>query len=127
MMVVLDTSAVIYWTLDQEKLSPNAAQAIERAEKLLASSISVWEIAVKVRNNKLIIPLPIEEYAERLSKVDKLEFLAVDVPTWLASVALEWEHRDPADRVIVATSKLLGFPLITSDRRIREYFPSAIW
>jgi PIN domain nuclease of toxin-antitoxin system len=126
-MVVLDTSAIIYWTLDQEKLSPAAAFAIEQAEKLLASSISVWEIAVKIKNNKLIIPLPIEEYAARLSKVDKLEFLDVDVPTWLASVALDWEHRDPADIVILATSKLLGLPLITSDRRISKYYTDTIW
>lgn len=126
-MIVLDTSALIYWTLDQDQLTTAARQAIEQAEQLLASSISVWEIAVKVKKDKLDIPLPVEEYTARLMTVNRLEFLAVDVPTWLASVALDWEHRDPADRVIVATSQLRDCPLVTSDRQIGKYYAKTVW
>lgn len=57
-MIVLDTSALLYWTLDPAKLSFNASRAIEEAEKVVVSSISVWEIALKVRRGKLTILLP---------------------------------------------------------------------
>jgi PIN domain nuclease of toxin-antitoxin system len=74
-MIVLDTSALIFWTLDPEKLSFNAGQAIEQADKVIISSISVWEIALKVKNGKLAISLPIADYVERLNRIDALEIL----------------------------------------------------
>ena len=126
-MIILDTSALIYWTLDQEKITTAARQAIEQSDHLLASSISIWEIAIRVKKNKLEIPLSVEEYTARLMKVDRLDFLAVDVPSWLASVALDWENRDPADRVIVATSTLHDCSLITSDRQIAKFYSKTIW
>ena len=56
-MIVLDTSALLYWTLDPAQLSLKAAQAIEQADRIVISSISVWEIALKVKQQKLVIPL----------------------------------------------------------------------
>ncbi|MCU0489471.1 MAG: type II toxin-antitoxin system VapC family toxin [Anaerolineales bacterium] len=126
-MIVLDTSALLYWTLDPARLSSKAARAIQQADRILVSSISVWEIALMVKNQKLAIPLPITEYVEKLQRVDTLEILPVDVQTWLDNLNLPWEHRDPADRTIVALAKRFGCPLITSDRVIADYYPEAIW
>jgi PIN domain nuclease of toxin-antitoxin system len=126
-VIVLDTSALLYWTLDPARLSSKAARAIQQADRILVSSISVWEIALKVKNQKLAIPLPITEYVEKLQRVDTLEILPVDVQTWLDNLNLPWEHRDPADRTIVALAKRFGCPLITSDRVIADYYPEAIW
>lgn len=39
-----------------------------------------------------------------------VELVAVDTTAWLRSVSLDWDHRDPADRVIVATALLKGTP-----------------
>jgi PIN domain nuclease of toxin-antitoxin system len=57
-----------------------------------------------------------------------VELLPVDTATWLRSLELPWDHRDPADRVIVATALLQGVPLLTADAMIRG-FPgvTAIW
>jgi PIN domain nuclease of toxin-antitoxin system len=126
-MVVLDTSAVLYWTLDPERLSSAARRAIEDADRLVISSISVWEIGLKVKRGKLTIPLSISEYADRLERLDRLEILPVDMRTWLENLALNWEHRDPADRTIVATARLLGCPLIASDRSIAEFYEETVW
>jgi PIN domain nuclease of toxin-antitoxin system len=126
-MIVLDTSALIYWTLDPARLTPRAARAIEGAERIVISSISVWEIALKVKNCKLKIPLPITEYVDRLNRLDKFEIQAVDVQNWLDNLDLPWEHRDPADRTIVALAVRLDSSLITSDEVIASFYPKTIW
>jgi len=126
-MIVLDTSALLYWTLDPTQLSSKARQAIEQAEKIVISSISVWEIALKVKRHKLILPLTIAVYVERLQRLEALEILPVDVQTWLDNLELPWEHRDPADRTIVALATRFGCPLITSDQVVADYYSQTIW
>jgi len=126
-MIVLDTSALLYWTLDPEQLSPSAWQAIQEADKIIISSISVWKIALKVKRGKLEIPLPIFELAERLQNLGKLEILPVDVQTWLDNLELDWDHRDPADRTIVAIATRLACPLVTSDSIIAEFYNQTVW
>ena len=126
-MIVLDTSALLYWTLDPTQLSSKARQAIEQAEKIVISSISVWEIALKVKRHKLILPLTSVVYVERLQRLEALEILPVDVQTWLDNLELPWEHRDPADRTIVALATRLGCPLITSDQVVADYYSQTIW
>ena len=126
-MVVLDTSALLYWTLDPDRLSSNAAQAIDQAEWILISSISIWEIALKVKRQKLVLPLTIVDYVNRLQRLEALEILAVDVQTWLDNLDLAWEHRDPADRTIVALAARKNCSLISSDRLIADYYPQTIW
>ena len=126
-MVVLDTSALLYWTLDPDQLSPAAGQAIDDADRLIISSISVWEIGLKVMRGKLAIPLSMPEYVDRVGRLDRLEILSVDVRTWMENLDLKWDHRDPADRTIVATARLLGCPLVASDRRIASFYEETVW
>jgi PIN domain nuclease of toxin-antitoxin system len=126
-MIVLDTSALLYWTLDPGQLPVKAGQIIAQADRILVSSISIWEIGLKVKRGKLIIPLLITDYVERLERLDRLEILSVDVQTWLDNLNLEWEHRDPADRTIVALAQRFDCGLITSDASIKSYYPNTIW
>lgn len=126
-MIVLDTSALLYWTLDSARLSKKAQQTLERAGRIVISSISVWEIALKVKRGKLIIPLPISDYAERLQKLQSLEIFPIDMQTWLENLELAWEHRDPADRTIVALAARFDCPLVTSDRVMANYYPKTVW
>ena len=126
-MIVLDTSALLYWTLDPSQLSIKANHAIEQADQIMVSSISVWEIALKVKQHKLILPLTIPEYVDRLQRIEALEILPVDVQTWLDNLDLPWEHRDPADRTIVALATHYDCPLITSDQVIADYYSKTTW
>ncbi len=127
-MLVLDTAALLYWTNDPKKLSSPAKEAINAVnQQLIVSSISIWEIALKVRRSRLEIAMPLGEFVSGLYRVDILEILPVDVEMWLLSIDMDWAHRDPADRVIVATAKLLNAPLISPDNVIRAYYSNAIW
>ncbi len=127
MTIVLDTSALLYWTLDPEKLTAKGHQFISGASRILICSISIWEIGIKVNKGKLQIPLSIAEYSKQLQRVRHVEIMPVDVETWLENLALDWEHRDPADRTIVATARLHDVPLLTSDSTILNFYPKAVW
>jgi len=126
-VIVLDTVALIYWTVRPERLSVVAAREIESAESLLISSISIWEIAVKSRKGHIDLTIPLREYMRGLEQIPQLQILPVDGATWLLSAELDWPHRDPADRVIVATAMSFGCPLITSDRVIGGFYAATVW
>lgn len=126
-MVVLDTSALLFWTLDPARLSARASQAIESADELLVSSVAIWEIGIKVKRGKLALPISVREYAQRLKDVDRVEIVPVDELTWIDSIDLEWDHRDPADRVMVATAMRFGCPLLTSDAVILRFYARSAW
>lgn len=126
-MIVLDTSALIFWTLDKEQLSRAASWAIDDADRIILSSISIWEIGLKVKRQRLFIPVPIQEFADKLERIDRLDILPVDVRTWVKNLELDWDHRDPADRTIVATASLHACPLVTSDAIIRAFYSQTVW
>jgi len=44
-----------------------------------------------------------------------------------ARMLLEWDHRDPVDRTIVATAKKRRLPIITKDQRIRRFYKRTVW
>ena len=130
MSVVLDTCTLIWWSLDPAKLSSSAKEACERmekGEKGLVVSISIWEIAIKIKNKKLDLGVSLDAYVEALKKSDVIRIVAIDENLWLKSVALEWNHRDPADRVIVALANQYQASLVTADRIIAEFYSSVIW
>jgi len=129
-MVCLDTHALLWWALDREKLSAKALRMCARMEQEggYASAISLWEIGLKIKNQKLEIGLTIEEFARRISLTGAVQFVPVDAELWLANLLLPWEHRDPADRTIVATARHLHIPLLTKDEHIHAFPPAkAIW
>jgi PIN domain nuclease of toxin-antitoxin system len=126
-MIVLDTSALIYWTAYPEGLSQAAARGIEEADQIVVSSISIWEIERKVQQGRLDLFIPISEYVERLAQLERLDIRPVDVQNWLDNLALAWDHKDPADRTIVALAARLECPLVTSDQKILEFYSRTVW
>jgi PIN domain nuclease of toxin-antitoxin system len=122
-VIVLDTHALLWWALDPKKLSGAARQAIKDMEERggFVCSISFWELGHKIKKKELSIGIAIEEFARRIERSGTLEIVPVDTTLWLSSLALRWDHRDPADRVIVATALAKGVPLLTKDLTIRAF------
>ncbi|NJK77264.1 MAG: type II toxin-antitoxin system VapC family toxin [Oscillatoriales cyanobacterium RU_3_3] len=130
MTVVLDTCALIWWSLDPDKLSQRAKEAcqqMEREKNGLVPSIAMWEIALKIKNNKLDLGVSIDEYLATLKKSNVIRIVPIDEDIWLESVKLEWEHRDPADRVVVTVAKRNQAAIITADRKIASFYSLVIW
>lgn len=127
MNLVLDSGALLYWTLDPERLTAPAAEAIAQARQITVSAISIWEIGLKAKQGKLELPLSIHAYVDRLKRLERLQIEVVTVEVWLENLALNWAHRDPADRTIVATAVLAGCPLVSSDRVIQAFYQQTVW
>lgn len=126
-VIVLDTSCLIYWTLDPSRVSAKARQTIQNTESILISSISIWEIGIKIKRRKLSLPIDLEMYVKKLKSVEKLEIVPVTEDQWIRNLELEWKHRDPADRTIVALASHYDCALVTSDKLIRRFYQRAIW
>ncbi len=126
-MILLDTNALLFVMLNQDKLTAGALKAITDADELLVSSISIWEIAVKNKKGKLPLPFTPEELVYHLKNVTNLTLQPVDERIWLKNVSLDWDNKDPADRTVVATAALRGIPIVSSDRAIGDYYPRTIW
>jgi len=128
-MLVLDTCALIWWSLAPDKLPPAAADACRRMEDQggYLSSISIWEVGLKVKKGKLDLGLPFDDYVARIKRTGVLEIIPIDEVIWMENLALPWPHPDPADRTIVATAALRGLPIVTSDEPIRAFYPNCLW
>lgn len=128
-MIVLDTHTLIWWVCGSDQLSAAAAQAIERersqarrSESVLVSSISAWEIGMLVQRNRLSLSMSAGDWLATVEQINGLRFVPVDRHLALASVNLPGEfHKDPADRLIVATARHFGATLMTADDKILRY------
>jgi PIN domain nuclease of toxin-antitoxin system len=122
-LILLDTHALLWWALDPDQLSATAAKIVADMEQVggFASAISIWELGVKVQRGKLEMGVGVEEFARRVEQSAVVELIPVDTTIWLRGLALPWQHRDPADRVIVASALLKGIPLLTKDAVMHDF------
>ncbi len=130
MSVILDTCALLWWSLDPDALSDPARIAIEKMEREkngITPSMAIWEIAIKVKNKKLDLGFPLVTYVTKLQQSDVLRIVPVDEDILLKSVNLKWSHRDPVDRIMVALAINNGCSIITKDLEIREFYAQTIW
>jgi PIN domain nuclease of toxin-antitoxin system len=131
-MIILDTHTLVWWLKGASKLSPKARREVLMAWKkksIYISSISVWEIALLVSKGKLDLNMEVGAWVDKLERLISLNFVPVDNNIAVSSVYLPgFKHKDPADRIIIATARHLGAKLITSDKRILKYkHVRAIW
>jgi PIN domain nuclease of toxin-antitoxin system len=128
-MVLLDTCALVWWTLDPASLSARAREACDRiaTDGGFISSISIWEIGIKIQKKTLEIGTTLQDYVARLKSLGSLEIIAVDEDIWMQNLALPWDHKDPADRTIVATAQLKDLPIVTKDDIISQFYAKTMW
>lgn len=113
--ILLDTHAWVWSFADDGALSDTAREAILRAEAVYVSPISFFEIGQKVRTGKW--PEMAAE-AEALPQLlhDQGGLAAPLTPAICLQAALwDWPHRDPFDRLIGASARAMGCPLVTRD------------
>ncbi|MBC1219101.1 type II toxin-antitoxin system VapC family toxin [Nostoc sp. UCD121] len=130
MKIVLDTCALIWWSLDPARLSEKAKEAcdyMERDKNGLVPSIAIWEIALKIKNKKLDLGVNLNEYVVTLKKSSTVQIVPIDENIWMESANLEWGHRDPVDRVVVALARSNQAAIITSDKEIANFYSEVIW
>ncbi len=120
MNVLLDTCALL--ALSEGNLPADATSALLAAPEAIVSPIVPWELAIKVKSGKLALPKPPLEWVMLLARRHSLTLLDGISPRLLCAAAdLLLIHRDPFDRVLVATAREESLTILTSDRIIPDY------
>jgi PIN domain nuclease of toxin-antitoxin system len=123
-MIVLDTHVWVWWVHGGEQLTQAQREIITANETDLigVSAISCWEITKLVEYGRLELPCSLEEWFEQALSYPGIQVLALTPEIAIESTRLPGEfHRDPADQIIVATARVYGCPLVTSDEKILNY------
>jgi PIN domain nuclease of toxin-antitoxin system len=123
-MIVLDTHIWIWWVHGDEQLTREHYEYIQEQESegLGISAISCWEVAKLVEYGRLSLPISVEEWLDEALAYPGIIFLELTPRICVASTQLPGNfHRDPADQIIVATARVYNCPIVTVDRKIRDY------
>jgi len=118
---LLDTHVFLWLQTEPDRLDPALLDRLSRADALLLSPASAWEMAIKYHLGMLALPAEPTVYVPDRMTRSGVEPLAIEVTHTLAAGGLPPHHRDPFDRLLVAQSQLSGIPLVTADRQIAAY------
>jgi PIN domain nuclease of toxin-antitoxin system len=127
--VLLDTHIWIRLQSGAPTLSRAALHAIDAAtarRSVFVPLISVWEIAMLTTKKRLQFDRPVRRWVEEALDKPGLELLPFTTDIAIEAALLpEPLHKDPADRIIVASAHIEGLTLITADRPMLSYAKSA--
>lgn len=118
--MILDTCALL-WLVEGTTLSASTLKKIDEAPIVYVSAITAFEIALKYRQGKLILPAEPEDWFKRVLIHHNLEMIDISLEIALKSTTLPQIHKDPADRFIIATAKLHKIPVVTKDKIFNDY------
>ena len=127
MNILLDTHAAIWFFEGDERLSKSAADAICNLDNMIYISVaSLWEIALKLGNDKLTFDDGFDGF---MNAIRKNEFVLLEVePKHIKAVMnLPQIHRDPFDRMLIAQAMTEGMAIVTIDANIMKYNIGTVW
>jgi PIN domain nuclease of toxin-antitoxin system len=116
--LLLDTHAVYRWLDDDPRLGRAAREAVLAAPRVVVSTVSLWEFAIKLSLGRLRFDLG--EAVRRLA-LDGFERLGVEDRHCRRYADLPPRHRDPFDRMLVAQALEEGLTLLSGDRAMPLY------
>lgn len=124
--ILLDTHAWVWLSFgDSAAFRRASVEAIEQAaarNALRVAAISVWEVGMLVAKGRIQLGVPVAEWVRRALDAPGLVFAELTPEIVIEACNLPGKlHRDPADRMIVATARVTGATLFTKDRSLLAY------
>jgi PIN domain nuclease of toxin-antitoxin system len=123
--MLIDTHVLLWW-VGFDPCLPEALRQLLSTGAVTVSAISAWEIATKARSGKLVLDRPPTSWWNLACTEGNLTVASITAPIALRSAGYDWDQRDPADRILVATAETLGLPLLTFDARMRSFAASRV-
>lgn len=125
-MVILDTSAIIEAFKETPTFSKKTREKMNASSIIL--SISFAEIACKIKLNKLEMSVSPQALYRELQQIENLQIIDIGVTEWLDSIELSWnDNKDPADRIIVSYAMKQQAAIVTTDKKIKQFYKNVIW
>ena len=124
MRFLLDSHSLLWALGEPEKLSPKTRKVIEQsANRILVSTVTLWELSIKVNIGKLDIP---EHFFEELEPAgfEILQFKQEHLVEY-RKLPLK-DHRDPFDRLLVSQAIYEQLTLVTKDEQLNQYSVSLL-
>lgn len=126
-MILVDTHVMVWLRAMPDRLSPAANAAIDRADALAISDISLWELAMLVHKGRLQPDRDTLGYLRQVAASATVLPITADVASAVATLPDDFPTRDPADRIIYATARVNEVDLVSADGGLRAFDPSVIW
>ncbi|MDJ1177514.1 type II toxin-antitoxin system VapC family toxin [Roseofilum sp. BLCC_M91] len=123
-MIILDTHILVWWIQNDPQLNSYHRECIEqqRSNGLGVCTISLIEIARLVSAGRIILPIPIAQWFEIALGQECVMLISITPAIAIEAQTLPGDfHKDPADRIIVATARLSDASIVTVDRKILNY------
>jgi PIN domain nuclease of toxin-antitoxin system len=124
-MLVLDTHVLVWLVNGSPRLGVKAKRLIERAgsqNEILVSAITPMEIGMLVAKSRLALSKDVLDWIDEALTQPGIALVPLVPEIAVASTRLPGSpHGDPADRLIIATARHFGVPLLTADRKILGY------
>jgi PIN domain nuclease of toxin-antitoxin system len=124
--LLLDTHIVLWLDSGDEHLRAATRALIDRCWQtggtIFLSAVTVWEIALLIDTGRIELDVPIETWVDRFAARPGIEFAPLDHHAACRAYQLhQLEHRDPADRLLIATAIGLACSFVTYDERIARF------
>lgn len=121
-MIVLDTHVWLWWVnQDAVQLKPGWIDRIEGGEEVGVSTISCFEVAWLERHGRIALSCPREVWFDKALSGSGVLCLPITPAIASRAVDLPEHHRDPQDRLIIATALVHGATLVSSDAKFTLY------
>jgi len=128
MKILLDTHTWLWWMTESKTLSPTAFDMISDTDnQSVVSVVSVWEVAIKWRLEKLDLPEPPRTFIPSRLERDGFSVLHVTLSHVLQVADLPDHHKDPFDRLLIAQSLVEDVPLLSRDELVSQYDIKVLW
>ena len=119
-MILLDTHIWVRWLISED-IGSELIKLIENSEEACVSSISCWEVVSLANRGRITLSVSAEQWIETALYEAQTTCLPVDRQIAVLAANLPDHHRDPADRIIIATAIINGVQLISFDKLFRKY------
>lgn len=127
MNLLIDTHAVIWFITEDRQLPQKIKALIEDPENdCFVSIASLWEIGIKHSLGKLDLKVNLKKIFE-LIELSGLSVIPITTTHILTNTTLDFHHRDPFDRLLIAQAKSEGLTLVTKDEMFKEYNILQVW
>ena len=121
-MIVLDSHVWFWWVnLEHHRISAYQLESIENADQVGVSAVSCFELALAHRKGRLALPIPHAEWLRLALEGSSVELLPLTPSIATRAVGLADIHRDPFDRIIIATAIELDAMLASVDGHFDAY------